>query len=116
MRAATEWLARHADQDARTLSLTDLAAAELDRPTHRAKLDTLVQHIGHQVTEQLGPVLDRFTDDDVTTSVAAVEAALSSVDLSDEALLADDTDPEVLAQRIRRSVPRQDLGRCYEIA
>ncbi|MFC3896932.1 NACHT domain-containing protein [Lentzea rhizosphaerae] len=116
MRAATEWLARHAEQDARTLSLTDLAAAELDRPTQRAKLDTLVQHIGHQVTEQLEPVLERFAADDVTASVAAVEAALSSVDLSDEALLADDTDPEVLAQRIRRSVPRQDLGRCYEIA
>lgn len=116
MRAATEWLARHADQDARTVSLTDLAAAELDRPTQRAKLDTLVQHIGHQVTEQLEPVLERFAADDVTASVAAVEAALSSVDLSDEALLADDTDPEVLAQRIRRSVPRQDLGRCYEIA
>lgn len=116
MRAATEWLARHTDQDARTLSLTDLAAAELDRPTQRAKLDTLVQHIGHQVTEQLEPVLERFAADDVTASVAAVEAALSSADLSDDALLADDTDPEVLAQRIRRSVPRQDLGRCYEIA
>lgn len=116
MRAATEWLARHTDQDARTLSLTDLAAAELDRPTQRAKLDTLVQHIGHQVTEQLEPVLERFAADDVTGSVAAVEAALSSADLSDDALLADDTDPEVLAQRIRRSVPRQDLGRCYEIA
>ena len=56
MRAATEWLASHAEPDTRTLSLADLAALELSKPTQRAKLDTLVQHIGHQVTEQLeGP-------------------------------------------------------------
>ncbi|MGW6930637.1 NACHT domain-containing protein [Lentzea sp. NPDC054927] len=116
MRAATEWLASHTEQDTRTSSLTDLAATQLDKPTQRAKLETLVQHIGHQVTEQLEPVLERFADEDVTASLAAVEAALSSIDLSDEALLADDIDPEVLAQRIRRSMPRQDLGRCYEIA
>jgi hypothetical protein len=114
MRAATEWLAGHTDE--RTLSLTDLAAQELARPTQRAKLDTLIQHIGLQVTEQLEPVLERFTADEVTTSLAAVEAALSSIDLSDEALLADDADPEVLAQRIRRTLPRADLGRCYDIA
>ncbi|MCP2247117.1 NACHT domain-containing protein [Lentzea aerocolonigenes] len=113
LRAATEWLAT---PDTRSLSLTDLAALELSKPTQRAKLDTLVQHIGHQVTEQLEAVLERFADDDVTASLAAVEEALSCVDLSDGALLADDTDPEVLAQRIRRSVPRQDFGRCYEIA
>ncbi|GGU26058.1 NACHT domain-containing protein [Lentzea flava] len=114
MRAATEWLARHTDE--RTLSLADLAALELAKPTQRAKLDTLIQHIGHQVTEQLEPVLERFTEDEIAASVHAVEAALSSVDLSDEALLADDADPEVLAQRIRRSLPRTDLGRCCDIA
>ncbi|SDL34440.1 hypothetical protein SAMN04488074_110189 [Lentzea albidocapillata subsp. violacea] len=116
MRAATEWLASHAEEDALARSLADLAAAELAKPYQRAKLDTLVQHIGHQVTEQLAPVLERFADDDVAASLTAVEEALSSVDLSDEALLSDDADPEVLAQRIRGSVPRQDLGRCYEIA
>ncbi|MFJ5990704.1 NACHT domain-containing protein [Lentzea sp. NPDC092896] len=113
LRAATEWLASHTDE--RTASLTELAAAELSRPTQRAKLDTLIQHIGHQVTEQLESALERFTDD-IASSLTAVEEALSSVDLSDTALLADDADPEVLAQRIRRSLPRQDLGRCYEIA
>lgn len=116
MRAATEWLAGHTEEDALARSLTDLAAAELTKPYQRAKFETLVQHIGHQVTEQLAPVLERFAEDDVAASLAAVEAALLSADLSDEALLRDDADPEVLAQRIRRSVPRQDLGRCYEIA
>ncbi|MDX8145984.1 NACHT domain-containing protein [Lentzea sp. BCCO 10_0061] len=113
LRAATEWLASHTDE--RTMSLTELAAAELSKPTHRAKLDTLIQHIGHQVTEQLESALERFTDDDVASSLTAVEEALSSIDLSDAALLADDADPELLAQRIRRSLPRQDRGRCYEI-
>ncbi|WP_086661225.1 NACHT domain-containing protein [Lentzea kentuckyensis] len=116
MRAATEWLASHCEEETRASSLTDLAAAQLDKPTQRAKLDTLVQHIGHQVTEQLEPVLERFADEDVAASLTAVQEALSSIDLSDEALLSDDTDPEVLAQRIRRSLPRHDLGRCYEIA
>jgi hypothetical protein len=113
MRAATEWLAT---PDTRTLPLAELAARELAKPTQRAKLDTLVQHIGHQVTEQLEAVLERFSDNDITAAVAAVEAALSSVDLSDPAVLADDADPEVLAQRIRRSLPGTDLGRCYDIA
>ncbi|MGW4212924.1 NACHT domain-containing protein [Lentzea sp. NPDC004789] len=113
MRAATEWLAT---PDTRTLPLTELAARELAKPTQRAKLDTLVQHIGHQVTEQLEAVLERFSEGEIAASVAAVEAALSSVDLSDPAVLADDVDPEVLAQRIRRSLPRTDLGRCYDIA
>ncbi|WP_439663712.1 NACHT domain-containing protein [Lentzea sp. HUAS TT2] len=114
MRAATEWLASHTDE--RTMSLTELAAAELSKPTQRAKLNTLVEHIGHQVTEQLESALERFTDDDIASSLSAVEEALSSIDLSDAALLADDADPEVLAQRIRRSLPRADLGRCYEVA
>lgn len=117
MRAATEWLATHAEEeDRRTLSLVDLAALELARPTQRAKLHTLVQHIGHQVAEHLEPVLERFPANEVTASLAAVEAALATVDLSDEALLDDNAEPEVLAQRIRHSLPRQDLGRCYEIA
>ncbi len=68
------------------------------------------------MTEQLEAVLERFSPDEVTASVAAVETALASVDLSDAALLADDADAEVLAQRIRRSLPRADLGRCYDIA
>lgn len=114
LRAATEWLASHTDE--RTSSLAELAAAELSRPTQRAKLDTLIQHIGHQVTEQLESTLERFSDDDIASSLSAVEEAMSSINLSDAALLADDADPELLAQRIRRSLPRADLGRCYEVA
>ncbi|WP_371927411.1 NACHT domain-containing NTPase [Lentzea sp. HUAS12] len=114
LRAATEWLATNTDE--RTLSLTEIAAAELSKPTQQAKLKTLVDHIGHQVTEQLETALERFSDADIASSLTAVEEALSSVDLSDAALLAADADPEVLAQRIRRSLPRADLGRCHEIA
>ncbi|MFD4639573.1 NACHT domain-containing protein [Lentzea sp. NPDC058436] len=114
MRAATEWLATNTDD--RTASLAEIAAAELSRPTQRAKLDTLIHHIGLQVTEQLESALERFSDNDIAASLTAVEVALSSVDLSDAALLADNADPEGLAQRVRRSLPRQDLGRCYEIA
>ncbi|MEU0880354.1 NACHT domain-containing protein [Lentzea sp. NPDC005914] len=113
LRAATEWLAT---PDTRTLPLSELAALELSKPTQRAKLDTLVQHIGHQVTEQLEAVLERFTADEIAAAASAVEAALSTIDLSDPALLADDADSEVLAQRIRRSLPRPDLGRCYDAA
>ncbi|WP_394613415.1 NACHT domain-containing protein [Lentzea sp. JNUCC 0626] len=114
MRAATEWLAVHTDE--RTASLTELAAAELSKPTQRAKLDTLIQHIGHQVTEQLESALERFSDNEIASALTAVTEAISSIDLSDAALLADDADPEALAQRIRRSLPRTDLGRCYELA
>ncbi|SES01866.1 NACHT domain-containing protein [Lentzea albida] len=114
LRAATEWLAANTDE--RTLSLTEIAAAELSKPTQQAKLKTLVDHIGHQVTEQLETALERFSDADIASSLTAVEEALSSADLSDAALLAADADPEVLAQQIRRSLPRADLGRCHEIA
>ena len=114
LRAATEWLAANTDE--RTASLTEIAAAELSKPTQQAKLRTLVDHIGHQVTEQLETALERFSDADIASSLTAVEEALSSADLSDAALLTADADPEVLAQRIRRSLPRADLGRCYEIA
>lgn len=114
LRAATEWLATNTDE--RTLSLTEIAAAELSKPTQQAKLRTLVDHIGHQVTEQLETALERFSDAEIASSLTAVEEALSSADLSDAALLAADADPEVLAQQIRRSLPRADLGRCHEIA
>ncbi len=115
-RAATAWLAGRNKEKARTSSLTDLAAAELAKPVQRAKLDTLVQSISNTIAEQLEPVLQRCPADEIDASIAAVEVALESVDLSDEALLADDADPEVLAQRIRRELPRNDLGRFYEIA
>lgn len=115
-KAATAWLANHSKEKARTCSLADLAAAELAKPVQRAKLETLVQSISNTVAEQLEPVLQRCPADEIDASIAAVEVALQSVDLSDEALLADDADAEVLAQRIRRELPRRDLGRLYDIA
>ncbi|MGW6445364.1 NACHT domain-containing protein [Lentzea sp. NPDC055074] len=115
-RAATAWLAGRNREKARTSSLADLAAAELAKPVQKAKLDTLVQSISNTVAEQLEQVLQRCPEDEIEPSLAAVEVALQSIDLSDEALLADDADPEVLAQRIRRELPRQDLGRFYDIA
>ncbi|MFD4674442.1 NACHT domain-containing protein [Lentzea sp. NPDC058450] len=115
-RAATAWLATRTKEKARTSSLADLAAAELSKPVQRAKLDTLVQSISNTIAEQLEPVLQRCPEDEIEPSLAAVEVALQHIDLSDEALLADDANPEVLAQRIRRELPRQDLGRFYDIA
>lgn len=115
-RAATAWLAGRNREKARTSSLADLAAAELAKPLQQAKLKTLVEGIGHTVAEQLEPVLQRCPEDEIDASLAAVEVALQSIDLSDEALLADDADPEVLARRIRKELPRQDLGRFYHIA
>ncbi|SFR22624.1 NACHT domain-containing protein [Lentzea waywayandensis] len=114
--AAKSWLTGRNKEKARTSSLTDLAAAELAKPIQRAKLDNLVQSISNTIAEQLEPVLQRCPEDEIEPSLAAVEVALQSIDLSDEALLADDADPEVLAQRIRRELPRQDLGRFYDIA
>ncbi|MET8759621.1 NACHT domain-containing protein [Lentzea sp. NPDC004782] len=115
-RAATAWLAGRDKEKARTSSLTELAAAQLAKPLQQAKLKTLVESIGHTVAEQLEPVLQRCPEDEIDASLAAVEVALQSIDLSDEALLADDADPEVLARRIRKELPRQDLGRFYDLA
>ncbi|MFI6097859.1 hypothetical protein ACIA8G_20060 [Lentzea sp. NPDC051213] len=71
----------------------DLAASELAKPLQQAKLKTLIEGIGHTVAEQLEPVLRRCPEDEIDASLTAVEVALESIDLSDEALLADDADP-----------------------
>ena len=85
-RAATAWLAGRNKEKARTSSLADLAATELAKPLQQAKLKTLVEGIGHTVAEQLEPVLQRCQEDEIDASLAAVEVALRSIDLSDEAL------------------------------
>ncbi|MEV4055402.1 NACHT domain-containing protein [Amycolatopsis sp. NPDC049688] len=111
--AAKSWLQRRKAGVERSADLADLAAAELKGPLERAKLENLVQHIGMQVAEQLEPVLaDRFSTlppHEIEAAFLAVEDALSKADLSDEALLAADADPEQLARKIRGDLPRERL-------
>jgi len=123
--AAKSWLQRRKAGVARSADLTDLAAAELKGPLERRKLENLVQHIGTQVAEQLEPVLaDRFStlaDNEVEAAFVAVADALTKADLSDEALLAVDADPEQLARKIRGDLPRERLlapkaAALYELA
>lgn len=81
--------------------------------------------IGHQVGDQLEPLLAAkfasLPDGEVEAALDAVVDALRELDLSDEALLAADADPELLARRVRATLVR-DAGlsepatRLYEIA
>ncbi|TWE29972.1 NACHT domain-containing protein [Prauserella muralis] len=107
--AARSWLQRRRDRFNRSATLGELAEAELGSPLQRRKLDNLVERIGHQVTEQLEPVIaERFAalpDNEATAAVLAVVDTLADADLSDEALLAADADPEVLARRLREQFP-----------
>ncbi|MGV9359487.1 NACHT domain-containing protein [Amycolatopsis sp. NPDC003731] len=123
--AAKSWLQRRKAGVARSADLVDLAAGELKGPLERAKLENLVQHIGMQVAEQLEPVLaDRFSTlppHEIEAAFVAVADALGKADLSDEALLAADADPEQLARKIRGDLPRERLlapqaAALYELA
>ncbi len=123
--AAKSWLQRRKAGAQRSADLADLAAGELKGPMERAKLENLVRHIGTQVAEQLEPVLaDRFSTlppHEVDAAFLAVEDALTKADLSDEALLAADADPEQLARKIRGDLPRERLlapkaAALYELA
>ncbi|WP_086839899.1 NACHT domain-containing protein [Amycolatopsis kentuckyensis] len=123
--AAKSWLQRRKAGVARSADLVDLAAGELKGPLERAKLENLVQHIGMQVAEQLEPVLaDRFSTlppHEIEAAFLAVEDALTKADLSDEALLAANADPEQLARKIRGDLSRERLlapkaAALYELA
>ncbi|TWP52606.1 NACHT domain-containing protein [Lentzea tibetensis] len=119
--AARAWLAKRRKDRDRTASLAELAAEELAKPHQRARLEHLVEGIGHQVTEQLEPVLERcgsLPDNEIEAALTAVLDALREIDLSDDALLADDADPEVLARRIRRQIPAENgpAVRLYDLA
>lgn len=123
--AAKSWLQRRKAKFERSAELTDLAAAELKGPLERRKLDNLIDAIGTQVAEQLAPVLaDRFSslpENEFNAAFVAVESALAKTDLSDEALLADDADPEKLARRIRAALSGPELlapraAALYELA
>ncbi|ADJ49410.1 large ATP-binding protein [Amycolatopsis mediterranei S699] len=115
--AAKSWLQRRKAGLERSAELVELAAGELKGPLERAKLENLVQHIGMQVAEQLEPVLaDRFStlpSHEIEAAFLAVEDALSKADLSDEALLATDADPEQLARKIREDLPALAADRLF---
>ncbi|MFI9810831.1 NACHT domain-containing protein [Saccharothrix variisporea] len=109
--AAKYWLQRRKATYERSASLAELAQAELKGLVQRRKLENLVERIGHQVAEQLAPVLEqRFSDvpdHEAEAAILAVVYVLEDVDLSDRALLANDADPEVLAKQIRRQFPQR---------
>ncbi|MBE8520296.1 NACHT domain-containing protein [Amycolatopsis sp. H6(2020)] len=115
--AAKSWLQRRKAGVARSADLVDLAAGELKGPLERAKLENLVQHIGMQVAEQLEPVLaDRFSTlppHEIEAAFLAVEDALTKADLSDEALLAANADPEQLARKIREELTDLAADRLF---
>ncbi|MCR6481890.1 NACHT domain-containing protein [Amycolatopsis sp. OK19-0408] len=116
--AAKSWLQRRKATFERSADLSELAAAELKGPLEQRKLENLVQHIGTQVAEQLEQVLaDRFATlprNEIDAAFLAVEDALTKTDLSDEAFLATDADPEQLARKIRGELP--DLAAERELA
>ncbi|RSM62941.1 ATP-binding protein [Amycolatopsis sp. WAC 01376] len=107
--AAKSWLQRRRKKTERESSLAELATDELKGPLEKRKLENLVETIGLQVAEELKPVLAaRFStlpENEITAAFLAVEDTLGKVDLSDEALLADDADPELLARRVREQFP-----------
>ncbi|MGH3761729.1 NACHT domain-containing protein [Actinophytocola sp.] len=108
---ARSWLQRRRARFERTASLAELAEVELKSPLQRRKLENLVERIGHQVAEQLAPVLgQRFgslPDNEVSAAIVAVVDVLREADLSDEALLTADADPEELARRLRARFPER---------
>ena len=97
----------------REASLAELAGAELQSPLQRHKLENLVGRIGHQVAEQLAPVLaQRFgstPENEMTAAILAVVDVLGKADLSGKALLAADADPEQLARQLRAQFPERKM-------
>ena len=115
--AAKSWLQRRKAAFERSADLSDLAAGELKGPLERRKLENLVQNIGTQVAEQLEQVLaDRFAtlpQNEIDAAFLAIEDALTKADLSDEAFLATDADPEQLARKIRGELPDLATDRLF---
>ncbi|WP_318306250.1 NACHT domain-containing protein [Amycolatopsis solani] len=111
--AAKSWLRRRKASYERSADLADLAAGELKGPLERRKLENLVRTIGTQVAEQLEAVLaDRFSSlpqNEIDAAFLAVEDALTGADLSDEAFLTVDADPEQLARKLRGDLTRERL-------
>nr|WP_309114128.1 hypothetical protein [Saccharothrix sp.] len=63
--AAKSWRERRRKKHERTATLAQLAAEELSSTRHRARLEHLVEGIGHQVGDQLEPLLAaKFRQDD----------------------------------------------------
>lgn len=109
-RVVKSWLENRRKATERAASLAELAAAELPGVRQRARLDHLVEGIGHQVSEQLEPLLvtkfSALPDNEVQAALDAVMDALGAAELSDAAILDADADPEVIALRIRQQVPQ----------
>ncbi|MFD9734975.1 NACHT domain-containing protein [Umezawaea sp. NPDC059074] len=109
--AAKSWMRRRTTRFERGASLAELAQAELKGPLQQRKLENLVDRIGHQVAEQLAPVLEQrfgdLPDNEAEAAVLGVVDVLDDVDLSDKALLAADADAEVLAKRVRGQFPKR---------
>lgn len=126
--AVKSWLQRRRKKTERESSLAELAAAEVKGPMERRRLENLVKNIGLQVAEELQPVLEeRFSTlpgNEIEAALLAVEDTLGRVDLSDAALLADNADPEHLAERVRTQFPgharaaalSERAGDLYELA
>ncbi len=122
--AAKSWLARRRNTKQRNASLAELAAEELSTVRQRARLDHLVEGIGHQVGDQLEPLLSAkfadLPDHEQQAALLAVTDALAALDLSDDALLAADADPELLARQVRATAQDAALSepaaRLYDIA
>ncbi|MEV4312724.1 NACHT domain-containing protein [Actinocrispum sp. NPDC049592] len=110
-KAATFWLQRHKAKTQRTSSLHELAASEVASPIQLHKLDNFVANIGIQVAENLEPLLaTRFKslpDNEIQAALDAASDALDAVDLSDDALLAANANPDDLAKHIRSRSPDQ---------
>lgn len=108
---ARSWLQRRAAKTERNSSLAKLAAAQINGPLQKHKLDSLVTQITSDVAEQLTPLLEQefggLPTHDVQAAVLAVEDVLTSADLSDEAIWEADADPELLAGHLRKAFPRQ---------
>jgi NACHT domain len=79
----------------------DLAAAELASPLQRNKLLHAVTGIGNEVAEQVQALVDGAPANEVQAALDAVADTIEATDLSDDALFAADSDPEVIARRIR---------------
>lgn len=112
--AFKSWLQRRKNKHERSAELAKLAADEISSPLERQKLQNLIATVGTQVAEQLTPMLTarfpKLPRNEITAAFLALEDTLGHIDLSDSALLADDADPERLAQRVREQFPGRPVG------
>jgi hypothetical protein len=106
-RAAKSWLERNRRAKERRMSLAELAALELSGPVKRARFDNAIAGIGHQVAEQLAPMLEQeFRDIPEYDASAAVESAaemLASAEFADDVLFDSSMDAKRVAHDLLQS-------------